>query len=199
MKSLMGKYKIYPRGFLGAVLEPMLERKSRPTGRLQYDVSLFDANDAKIVVANLAVESAYQNLARNDLIARKFDFKEDAMQQFMWAFGTLNFAEWYADQFSSPSFGTLHRDFLDDTLNFLCTGQRRMAIQNWNLLLDEDERRLNTTELSDTAKNFFNRRTLQDVRGCVYEIDEVVGLWMQKPGGFADMLTTGHILFGIND
>lgn len=199
MKSSIGNFKIYPRGFLGAPLEPILERKPRAKGRLNYDVSLFDPNDAKSVVANLAVESAYQSLCRNDLEARKFDFKEGAMQQFMWAFGTENFADWYVAQFQSPSFGETHRDFLDDTLNFLWKGQRRMAVQSWNLILDEDERRLNTSTVSDTAKNFFGRGSLQEIRNTVHPIHEIVGMWMRQPGGFADMLTTGHILFGIND
>ena len=199
MKNLLGNFKIYPRGFLGAPLEPILERKPRPTGRIQYDVSLFDTNDTTVVVANLNVESAYQSVARNDLIARKFDFKENALQQFMWAFGTTSFSEWYAAQFQSPSFGERHRDFLDDTLHFLYTGNRRMAIQNWNLILDEDERRLGNVQLSQTAINFFGRKTLAEVRNVKSTIDEIVNLWMRQPGGFADMLSTGHILFGINE
>lgn len=199
MKSSIGSFKIYPRGFLGAALEPILERRPRATGRLNYDVSLFDPNDDKLVVANLAVESAYQAMGRNDLVARKFDFKEEAIQQFMWAFGTENFSEWYAAQFNSPSFGATHRDFLDDTLHFLCTGKRRMAVQNWNLILDEDERRLTDTTVSEQAQRFFCKRTLSEIRSVHEPIDEIVGRWMRHQGGFADMLTTGHILFGIND
>lgn len=199
MKSLLGKFKIYPRGFLGAQLEPILERKPRPSGRLSYDVSLFDANDDKIIIANLKVESAYQSLGRNDLNARKFDFKEQAIIDFMHAFGTTNFAEWYVAQFQSPSFGETHRDFLDDTLHYLTTGNRRMAIQNWNVILDEDERRVSSTALSEKAAEYFSRRTLMEVAQRNNPIDEVVQQWMRQPGGFSDMLTTGHILFGIND
>jgi len=199
MNSLLGKFKIYPRGFLGAQLEPILERKPRPSGRLQYDVSLFDTNDDKVIIANLKVESAYQSLGRNDLNARKFDFKEQAMLDFMLAFGTTNFAEWYTAQFQSPSFGETHRDFLDDTLHYLMTGNRRMAVQNWNVILDEDERRVSSTALSEKAVTYFGRRNLTEVAQLNLSIDEVVQQWMHQSGGFSDMLTTGHILFGMND
>lgn len=199
MSNVHARLKIYPRGFLGAALEPVLERKPRTLGRLNYDVTLFDPNDTKTVVANLALEAAYQSLARNDLDARKFDFKERAIQEFMWAFGTTDFASWYVAQFQSPSFGETHRDFLDDTLNFLCTGTRRVNIQSWNVIIDEDERRLNGAVVSKTAQQFFGRKTLHEIAQVSNPIDDVVGLWMRRPGGFADMLTTGHILFGIND
>ena len=199
MKSVVGKFKLYPRGFLGKTLEPILERKPRATGVVQYGVALFDANDAESIIANLQVEAAYQSLGRNDLIARKFEFKENALQEFMWAFGTMNFAEWYSAQFQSPAFSQRHLDFLDDTLNFLCGKPRRMNILNWNAILDEGEGRLNTTILSKDAEYYFTASTLGQLASKQCPIDEVVGQWMQQQGGFADMLTTGHILFGINE
>ena len=70
---------------------------------------------------------------------------------------------------------------------------------DWNLILDEDERRLGNVQLSQTAINFFGRKTLAEVRNVKSTIDEIVNLWMRQPGGFADMLSTGHILFGINE
>lgn len=205
MKPFLGKFKIYPRGFLGAQLEPVLDRKRRSEvhsqGRIQYDVSMLDPNeDSKAIVANLDLENVYQTMSRNDLTARKFDFKEKAIQQFMWAFGTNNFAEWFAAQYASPSFGPRHQDFLEDTLLFIRTGKRRLAIQNWNLLLDEAERKT-TPVLSEPIKSFFvGLKTLEEIAGAKhFDIPAVTQQWLEKDGGYADMLITGHILFGTNE
>ena len=197
--NIHGKFKIYPRGFLGAPLEPVLERKQRPTGRLQYDVSLLDPNDEKRIVANLPLEQAYQRLARNDPESKKFMFKEEALRLFMRAFGTENFAEWVVAQYTSPSFGETHQDFLDDTCHFLMCGQRRTSIQNWNAILDESETKLNTTVVSKNIAYFFGSDMLSEIARKNEPIYEVVARWMKHPSGIGDLLTTGHILFGIND
>lgn len=197
--SVHGKFKIYPRGFLGAHLEPVLVAQPRPPGRLQYDVSLLDQNDDKTVVANFPLEQSYQQLARNAPDARKFDFKELALQQFMWAFGTENFAEWFAAQYTSPSFGSTHQDFLDDTIHFLWSGKRRQSIQNWNAILDEGETKLYSSTVPKHASYYFRTEYMSELARKNVPIYEVVADWMKHPGGFADLLTTGHILFGIND
>lgn len=198
--NLHGKFKIYPRGFLGALLEPVVERKPRSQGRLQYDVSLLDPNeDGKRIVANLPLEQAYQRHARNDPEARKFIVKEEALLLFMKAFGTENFAEWVAAQYTSPSFGATHQDFLDDTMHFLWKGQRRCSIQNWNTILDEGEVKINTNFVSKNIASYFGTDMLSEIARKNVPIYEVVQDWMKQPGGYGDLLTTGHILFGIND
>lgn len=198
--NIHGKFKIYPRGFLGATLEPVLERKPRPQGRLQYDVSLLDPSEEdKRIIANLALEQAYQRHARNDPESRKLKAKEDALRVFMRAFGTENFAEWVSAQYASPSFGSTHQEFLDDTCHFLRTGKRRTSIQNWNSILDEGEAKLNTIHVSTNIGYFFGTDLVSEIARKNEPIYEVVARWMAQPSGFGDLLTTGHILFGIND
>lgn len=198
MSALVGNFKIYPRGFLGAKLEPFLVKKPQLTGNSLYDVMLTGGDDEKAIVANLKLEDLYQNMARNDLNIKRFDFKEDVLSTFMKAFGTISFGEWYMAQFQSPSFGPMHQRFLDDTLSFLMGNRREMAIQSWEEIMDESEHRMDRIEVSKRTQDFFGTATTSKISGSMM-IEQVVHDWMRRDGGFTDLLTTGHILFGIKD
>ena len=79
--NLFGQFKIYPRGFLGAKLEPVLiNQGASKNSRLQYDVSLFDANEPELITANMAIEEAYVALVRKDILSGDFDFRENCLR-----------------------------------------------------------------------------------------------------------------------
>jgi hypothetical protein len=79
------------------------------------------------------------------------------------------------------------------------TGKRRQSIQNWNAILDEGEPKIVTSVVSKNISYYFNAEMLSDVARKNEPIYEVVASWMRHPSAIGDILTTGHILFGIND
>lgn len=197
-----GEFRIYPRGFLGARLEPVLERKTNKTvPGLQYDISLFNPSESKTIVANVAIEDLYAAHVRNEPSTGKFDFREKALIQILAAFGTMNFEFWYKTQYQSPSFGQQHIDFLDDTFRFIMTGKRRVSITNWDAIVDASDKKVFNNQLPDNARVYFNRTTVEqlglDGQRWQANLVDVVQDWMRRPSGFADLLTTAHILFGI--
>lgn len=197
-----GQFRIYPRGFLGAKLEPVLERKTNKTvPGLQYDISLFNPSESKTIVANVALEDLYAAHVRNEPYTGRFDFREKALIQILAAFGTMNFELWYKMQYQSPSFGKEHIDFLDDTVRFIMTGKRRVSITNWDAILDTSDKKVFTSLLPDNVRVYFNRTTVEqlgiDGQRWNSNLVDVVQDWMRRPSGFADLLTTAHILFGI--
>lgn len=197
-----GQFRIYPRGFLGAPLDPVLERKTnKAVPGLQYDTTLFNPSESKAVVANVAIEELYASHVRNEAGSNKFEFREKALIQILAAFGTMNFELWYKTQYQSPSFGREHIDFLDDTIGFIMTGKRKLAITSWDAILDASDKKVFTTSLPDNVRVYFQRSTLEqlglDGQRWNANLVTVITDWMTRPGGFADMLTTAHILFGI--
>lgn len=198
--NVFGEFKVYPRGFFGAKLEPVLIQKdSAPnSGRFQYDVSVFDANQPELVTANLAIEEAYTAMVRNDLNISNFQFREDTLKVLFKAFGTLDFEGWYLTQFKSPAFGEMQRDFIEDCLHFVWKGTRNMSLQNWDVLLEPSEKRVNDSRLAEFANSKFSKTFVHELGfSNKVMLPELFCDWTTKPNGFADLLTTCHILFGI--
>lgn len=197
--NLFGKFKIYPRGFLGAQLEPVLVSTSSPSAqRLQYDVSMFNANEPEWITANLEIEEAYKSLLRRDNSARDFDFREKTLRSILKAFGTLDFEGWYMAQYQSPSFGEQQRDFLDDCFQFIWTGKRSLSLENWDVLLQASENKVTDPHLSKNAALHFNRKFVRELNPTNrMPLTVTVQDWLRQPNGFTDLLLTCHILFGI--
>lgn len=198
---LFGEFKIYPRGFLGAMQEPVLEKHtSGSSQRLQYDVAIFEPSTSKLVTANQAIETSFTQLIRQDQLVKDFDFRERNISAILQAFGTQDFEGWYMAQFKSPSFGDLHCRFLDDCLRFIMTGERQLSVQTWDALLDNSDTAIDETELSEAAQQFFWPKKLvselrpgERSRSLVHVVHE----WLARPNGFTDLLYSSHILFGI--
>lgn len=197
--NLFGQFKIYPRGFLGAKLEPVLINQKAPkTGRLQYDVSVFDATEGQLVTANVAIEEAYAAVIRGDVKTGDFQFREDVLKVIFKAFGTLDFEGWYMAQYQSPSFGEQQRDFLEDCLRFIWTGKRKMSLENWDALLSASDTRISDIELPEMARGYFNKQFVRQLAPTNRTmLPGLVQDWIAKPNGFADLLVSCHILFGI--
>jgi hypothetical protein len=195
-----GNFKIYPRGFLGATRSPVLVKKSgsKRNQSLQYDNTLFDTNDTKVVVANTDIESLYERHVRGEATTERFAFRDEILQQVLWAFGTTDFEGWYKVQYNSPSFGVDHRDFLDDCLHFLMEGKRARSLYTWDVMLDPTDTRCQEDTLSDNARRFFHKEFVSNLapQGKML-VSDVVAMWCAQHGGINDLLFTAHILFGL--
>jgi hypothetical protein len=198
--AYFGQFKIYPRGFLGAYRPPVLMKKAgaNRSARLQYDTTLFDTNDSKVVVANTAIEDLYQKFIRRDCAVNTFDFREEVFREVLKAFGTDDFEGWLLVQFNSPSFGVNHILFIDDCLRFITKGDRCMSMNNWDAILDEADEKQRDPELPENIKFYFGREYASRLSpsGRIKIVD-VVQQWVSKPGGVTDLLLTAHILFGL--
>lgn len=200
--AINGTYKVYPRGFLGSVQSPTIERTSYPsnpsTGRMNYDVRLFDSSKSTKITANMTIDSLYREYVRRG--STSYDFREKVFIAALNAFGTRNIYEWYVAQFNGPSFGDTNRQFIDDTFKFIMTGRRNLPLTNWNSLVKADENNNGVTQLGEHAMKFFvGCRTINDRPIRNMSIAEFIQDWISAEGGFNDMLFTLFILFGVSD
>jgi len=189
-------FKIYPRGFLGSIDCPVVERSDKPkyNTKLTVDLSLFSNGKSVKITANTTVDELFKEI--QVFGSGSFERREKMLKAGLFAFGTLNFHNWFINQFQSPSFGDMHQRFIEDTIGFILTGNRQIALSAWVNLLEPDEANNNKVEYGPNAKKLF----------LVYEngqvnnkpsVTDVIHQWLKQEGGFNDLAHTLHILFGV--
>lgn len=197
-----GAFKIYPRGFLGTVQSPTIEKttandSSGMVGRMHFDVTMFDASKSTRITANMVIDSLYREFIRTG--RANFEFREKVYIAALNAFGTYNFYNWYQVQYESPAFGNTNRRFLDDTFRFITSGRRSLPLQSWISLVKSDEQNTGEHFLGQYAASYFG--VVKTNEAALYQntLPEVLQSWLAKEGGFNDMLLTLFILFGVSD
>jgi len=100
-----------------------------------------------------------------------------------------NFRQWLLLQLTTnDNIYDLNLRFLQDTVQFIRTGQRLTSVQNWLEMLAEypdarpgcaGQQRADAFDIGDT-----------------HEFDDFISMWCSKEGGFEDMLCTMNVLFG---
>lgn len=99
----------------------------------------------------------------------------------------IDFNQWLKVQTPhNPYVYGVNRDFLEDTVNYIRTGARRMPIHLWRELLVEKPRERSAIE--STVKT---SPILPLEQGNAY-----VARWLSHPDGLSDLICTLHILFG---
>lgn len=194
---------LYPRGFLGAELKPSIKKHINPFSsevkRLQPSVALFhNQKSGDPIKVNEDVEALYAQLITRQSTLEDFTFRESILNCALSAFGTKNFDFWYSQQQYIPSAGNLHREFLEDCLQFIETGTRAMHVQTWNDLINSNDTGHRQTVMSEKAMAFFgisSNGIRREPRNS--NLIDVIIAWTSQPGGFADLLFTLHILFGV--
>ena len=196
-------FRLYPRGFLGGQILPQVVRIPKPYGEQlsqhQYSVNTHQDN-GRSIEANPNVESLYAEYIKNCTKVDSPEFRAQVLKATITAFGTKNFAIWYAIQFKSLAAGRLHKQFLEDTLKFILDGRREMSLETWQslVLITDEGDKIGTHGNSDVVKSFFAIYDNQDVQSAKtrFNLIDVIQDWCSKPGGIEDMLGTLHILFG---
>lgn len=87
-------------------------------------------------------------------------------------------------------------EFLQDTLRFLRTGQRQVALPTWYTLVEGDAAyEPNPTKLSSRSSGAGLIALLEET-GLQHSSYAYLSEWCLKPAGVNDLLCTLHVLFG---
>lgn len=196
----MPKFMLYPRGFLGAELPAKITRQTAPEFQIQAAQNTFAVSvpsQTGELEPNDNVERLYSKLLHNEPGTLSFDFREQVLITALNAFGTSDFYEWYRVQFNSPAFGQNHSDFLDDTLTYITSGRRRMAVDTWGSFLCNEETGLLRQELTPVAAEFFGVSSRgRDYAQRTSKLIDIIQSWTAQQNGIYDLLQTMHLLFG---
>lgn len=181
---------VYPSGFVGYDIGlPIVRNESNidaSNALVRFaSVSLKD----KLVVANRDIETLYQQMRVKARSPRQADFIGDVAAACANAFGCDTFYEWCHMQLESPYFTADHREYLNDAILFLTTGNRNYTHATWASLL---QRRRATL----TDRNVALNHAVLVRYGKPDNTINVVSKWFQHPGGVEDLLRTLHLIFG---
>lgn len=196
--------RMYPRGFLGADLQPQMVRSpnavtSMIAQKFAFHVDLVGpgATNQVSLISNPHVEGLYSQYLKRSVSAGSFEFRKNLLTAAIHSFGSPDFNLWFESQFKSPACGDLHKRFLDDTLKFIRTGRREMSLETWAALVTITDEGDKIGQLSDYAKDFFGigkGARLHDRQN--YLVTDIIQMWCSQPNGSEDLLGTLHILFG---
>lgn len=187
--------RLYPRGFIGGLPNPRLERVAKPDwiGQLmshQYSVNRYRPAD-NTTVANPDVETLYAAYMKQSGDVMSFDFRTKVLAVALKAFGTNDFPMWVAQQRTSPAAGERHRRFIHDMLRFIGGERRELSLDVWASLLtvetDGGNRNRDYFVEEWFAKNFFENTV---------KTTDILQMWCTKHNGIEDLLVTLHLLFG---
>lgn len=154
----------------------------------------------KSVISNPIIEMLFKQWREMGRKPTQVDFLEDVCSAALQAFGTTNVYEWFHMQVQNPYFTANHREFLNETLRFIETGQRRFSHATWAKILRFQMATPQDAQTEYIYQDFFrtNARTSALLKPAS-DIYSFIARWLAQPGGFDDMLKTLHIIFGDNE
>ncbi len=132
------------------------------------------------------VETLYGFLVNRSVNVGSWEFQKRVLEAALRLFG--NFDEWLRDQRDNPRVVGFNADFITDTLNFIQTGERQMAVQNWLELVSEGD---DTVHSVSPTKYLAARRSGSDQTTV-----RVLKDWCSQPNGLEDLLCSLNVFFG---
>lgn len=197
MPNVVEGFRLYPRGFLGAIPAPRIEPIPDPDPDAirkllshQFHVNKFRSND-EVTQANADVETLYADYIRQTPGGSRFNFRTKVNQVALRAFGTSDFLFWMREQKRSLAYSDLHRRFLHDILRHLEGQPGELQMHTWDSLLRIDS----SAVLSDSYPDRFIDEWAKRNRH-IQTVTDAVQAWCSHQGGHENMLVTLHLLFG---
>lgn len=195
------KLQIYPRGFLGTPIADLIAPKATPFSdrykEKQFNWTLTDTRDKKRI-ADKQVDQLFAKLIRAERSVDLHAFRQEVFKCAFRLMGSRDFYFWFQAQSASPLFGPYHRDFLEDTINYLSTGKRLMPVHTWDMLISHSVDDAVEFKMSQQVKDFFGLP--YPGSGIVVPKNRstavVLQSWWSHPDGMSDLLYSLHILFG---
>lgn len=134
-----------------------------------------------------SVATLYELYVNRTVNTTAWAYRAKVLETALRLFG--NFDEWLLLQSSNSHLSGYNLEFIQDTLNFIRTGQREMSLETWlELLHEQDDIKASAVDMH-APKRYFS---LQAGENTV----QILQNWCAQPGGFQDLVCTLQILFG---
>lgn len=134
---------------------------------------------------DITVTTLYQFLLDRTVNTVSWDYRKRVLATAMRMFG--DFDQWLKDQRNNPQLVGFNFDFLVDTLQFIRTGNRQMAVANWLEIVGESVMHSNSpNHLPGSGLSLDQSETT----------NALIQQWCSWPNGIEDLLCTLYVLFG---
>jgi len=191
----MKQVVIYPRGFAGFDIG-LPVRIIKPSNNAIFKSILHNTSgvrENKNVISNTDVEALWKGLCSGNKFISNEKFRESILVAALTSFGTNDFYEWVTLQTKNQYLGNEHIRFINDTFNFIKTGQRSLNILMWlQLLAGSSDPSASSVKIN--LEYFGTNKPLHRKENA--NIKDTIIKWVSQPNGFEDLLGTMHILFG---
>lgn len=191
----MKQVVIYPRGFAGFDIG-LPVRITKPTNNAIFKSILHNTTgirENKNVISNTDVEALWKGLCSGNKFISNEKFREAILICALTSFGTDDFYEWISLQANNQYLSSEHIRFINDTFNFIKTGQRSLNISFWlQLLVGNSDQ--NSSSVKINFDYFGSNKPLHKRENS--KVKDTIIKWVSQPNGFEDLLGTMHILFG---
>lgn len=191
---------VYARGFLGS---PASAARVERTQQVKPFPTIFDTGaHSSLVVVNPDVMRIYEQLVRRDYKSESWDFREQAVTIALNAFGTNDFVAWVRAQLMSATVSQTHMDMIDDMINFVLNGQRRLPPKTWEDLINPQARSgkiILGGHLSQMFPDYNRFGMLDRTDYTVFNtITDFIASYLANESGtgFSDMVVSLNTLFG---
>lgn len=193
--------KMYPRGFVG----PILENKDNGQPELQQELSManntyrLDTTIKKMeVVPDRVIQELFESYRRDESLLFKFDFRERLLKRAKTLFSlgnqTVVFKGFIEAQFSSSKLSYIHVEILKEILDFITTGKIGFKAVTWERMLEKPSQ---LRYVPDDKKKEIYLSLIETYKTTT--INDTIVKWVNQENGYANMMRVLWLLFGSLD
>ncbi len=153
-----------------------------------YTSRLPEGEGVQVSQGDQSVELLYKSMIDRNTNTRSWPFYRAVLTNALRLLG--DFKTWVREQQENPNIVGYNREFLNDTLNFIKTGQRALPVLTWYDLVTEGGEGHHAHAIPQRL------RESQPVLKASDASVQLLQQWISQPNGLEDLLTTLHLLFG---
>jgi len=154
-------------------------------------------HDSNLLYYSETISRLFREFSSDRSIVNKFLFREEVLKTIKSLISVDNFYKWLLLQTAKAELTNLHKLFLYDTFNYLLSDSvenaRTVEPVQWINLI---QRRLEEETEHVVIDNFFDGSRGDMVKYLPSKVNQLIGQWCSKAGGFEDMLVTMYVIFG---
>lgn len=187
------KCPILQSGFLSSHEEGLINSEQITEDRFIRAIELGKPVDTKgnAYFYNKDIDNIFNRYANEHRLLSDFDFREAIYFLAKTAFGTSDIEGWFTLQLESPYLTTIHRRFLNDTMEFIFSGNRSVGCENWLGLIYPRSCTTVDSKTEVLIKDYFGGDTPKLPRNFI----NLIAQWTQQKNGVLDLLYFLTIVF----
>lgn len=195
--------KVYPRGYVGPVLDNKDEKRTSIQNELIIVQNTFKL-DSKIsdkeITPDRDIIKMFDQYQKDQNILLRFDFREEIIstaKEFFTLDGkTRSFKTFLKVQLNSGKITYNHVEVLKEILDFVFYGKEGFKIVTWERILSNDEK---PVYLSDKTKEelskIFDNHKVYD-QNIINDVNKTLQKWLTNQNGHSHLLRVLWLFFG---
>lgn len=189
---------VYDRGFIG--FDNGLIELSESDNSLKSKVNAIKLNkstkkEENDLIYNAAIDKLYTQLIKGERNFKSFNFKRAILIEAIRSFYIHSFNDWCLLQEEFEYFTENHKNFLNDTFNFILNGERKYGLRVWEYILKKENKVLEINSNNKLqVREFFE--LLNENKEKNFSITNVISKWVSQSNGYEDLLCSLHLIFG---